>query len=161
MEFFKSYQTNSGFTTFKFSEGEYLNYNITMWLFMCAIGVIFSIFISPILMLLRIIGRDDNDSWVFNIIGIVACLYTLLDIHKGWLYSVVLKGFDIVDISNLSALSLAYICGHLWLLIFPPRNLWGNILAVSIIVGSFFLVFKGSEFGPQGPKETVKQEMIN
>lgn len=161
MEFFKTYKTGSGFTTFNFSEGEYLNYSITMLLLATIVGVVFSVFISPILLLLKIVAREDDDSWVFSVIGIITCIYVLIDIHYCWLYSVILRAFHIVETDNLSALSLAYICGHIWLLIFKPKNFWGSAFITAIVVLSLFLVFKAGEYGPQAPNHPVKRELIN
>jgi hypothetical protein len=161
MEFFKTYKTGGGFTTFKFSEGEYLDYSLTMLLFAIAFGIVFSVFISPILLVLRIVAREDDDSWVFSVIGIITCVYVLIDIHYCWLYSVILRAFHIVETDNLSALSLAYICGHLWVLIFKPKNFWGSAFVTAIVVFSLFLVFKAGAYGPQAPNQPVKQEILN
>ncbi len=161
MEFFKTFKTGSGFTTFKFSEGEYLNYSLTMILLAMAVGIIFSVFISPLLLILRIIARDDDDSWVFSVIGIITCIYILIDIHYCWLYSVILRAFHIVETDTLSALSLAYIGGHLWVLIFKPKNFWGSTCVTAIVVFCLFLTFKANSYGPQAPNTQIKQELLN
>lgn len=158
MEFFKTYKTGGSFTTMKFSDAEFLNYNITMWLLGLAFSIILSVFISPILMVLRIVSNDEDDSWVFSFIGILASIYTLIDIHNGWLYSVILRSFNIIDTANLSALTLAYLFGHILLLIAPSRNVLPSLIKVLILVGSLFFIFKANEWGPKAPIKTTKIE---
>lgn len=158
MEFFKTYNTGkNGFTTIKFSSEEYLNYNIVMLLIYFFLGVVFSVIVSPILVILRLVSCEDNDSRVFSLIGALVSIYLLVDIHYGWILSSLIGAFNPMNIPFLFTTSLALLICHLFLLVYPVKRPWQAFFVTALIFVVSCLWIKTNDYAPKVKEKQVEQ----
>jgi hypothetical protein len=119
--------------------------------FMVFFGTFISPFIAPIFLLFYCIEANKNPIGL-NVIGIFLPMYLLIDMHKGWLISILMIPlFSHEEIQFIKYVSAASILMHILILLFGQLvyNLCGKsriIFFVLICIASFFAYPIGKHF---------------
>jgi len=161
MKFFHTYKNwFGGYTTFEWSGEEQMNFELFILIVICVVGSLFASIASAIVILLRILSIEDDDSYKFNILGIVMSGLFLLDIHFHFVINIVLTAmFGGDTVNTLFNLNVAYLAVHLALLIIPSATQMGALAKSLLVFLVVFLWMNGAnEYVPEPVKPETQEE---
>jgi hypothetical protein len=159
MKFFHTYKNwFGGWTTFEWSGEEQMNFELFILIIICVIGSIFASIASAIVILLRILSIEDDDSYKFNILGIVMSGVFLLDMHYHFIMYIVLTALTGGEtVNTLFNLNVAYLAVHLALLFIPSATQMGALVK-SLLVFIVVFLYCGTHYKYVAPPIKIETQ---
>jgi hypothetical protein len=127
--------SGGGFFTTEMTPNEFLDYNIFGILVTLCLLAVFSVLLSGILLIFSIFVFGQ-ESRILSIIGFIASLYLLIDLHYHWILNLLISLFENEKKMNfIFNINFVFLICHLFLIFFDRKTSKLLVLLSVIIIG--------------------------